>query len=198
MAQSFSTSALAALALLLAMAFAPTATHAAQVPAAIEGKSIIDSTPVKLTTADPAKYTVVVFMSARCPCSASHEPLLAQLSRDYAQEARFVGIHSNADEPRDEASAHFKKAALPFPVVQDDGAKIADRFGALKTPHVFVIAPQSRKGQGGALVFEGGVDDSHEVEHATKHYLKDALESIRNHRDPEPKLARAVGCVIQR
>ena len=68
--------------------------RAMQVPAVIEGKSLLDASPQKIELADPARYTVVVFLPARCPCSASHEPLLAQLARDYGKEARFVGIQS--------------------------------------------------------------------------------------------------------
>ena len=75
--------------------------------------------------------------------------------RDLAAEfkdARFVGVHSNANESQDQGLEHFKGSVIPFPVLRDPGARLADSFGALKTPHAFVL-------RDGRVVFEGGVDD---------------------------------------
>jgi peroxiredoxin len=183
-----------ALSIILAVAplIASTPCGAAQIPASIEAVGLADGVTHKFETGGGAQLTVVVFLSARCPCSASHEPTLAALANEFGKEARFVGVHSNSDEPREESAAHFKGAALPFPVLQDEGAKIAGQFGALKTPHVYVL------GKDGKVVFQGGVDNSHTASDADKFYLKDALTSLRAGKDPEINLARAIGCAIRR
>jgi hypothetical protein len=134
---------------------------------------------------------VVVFLSARCPCSASHEPVLKSLATQFKGFA-FVGVHANADEPLADAKRHFEAAALPFPIVQDREGHLADCYGALKTPHVFVV------GKDGSTLFTGGVDDSHLAEQATEPYLKEALAAIEGGKRPPHEKVRSLGCVIKR
>lgn len=137
------------------------------------------------------KGTVVVFLSSKCPCSRSHEPVLSRLAAEFP-EFRFVGVHSNADEPTSDARTHFEKSGLSFPVLQDDGTRIADHFGATKTPHAFVIDTAGKQR------YRGGVDDSHSAEAARTHYLKLALSALQAGREPERTEARTLGCAIRR
>jgi len=140
-----------------------------------------------------SKGTVVVFLSSKCPCSASHEPKLKALAREFKPLGfEFVGIHSNSDEPADVSKAHFEKAALGFEVREDEEGKLADSLGALKTPHAFVLNTE------GKVLFQGGVDDSQTAESAKKQFLRDALEDIRGGREPRVAMARALGCMIKR
>ena len=89
-------------------------------------------------------------------------------------------------------SEHFGKSSLPFPVVRDEGFRLADRWGALKTPHVFVVDGR------GEILFQGGVDDSKRPSSAKSHYLADALTAIQAGRMPEAREVRTLGCVIKR
>ena len=145
---------------------------------------------VNLTEAT-SEATVLVFLSARCPCSNSHEGTLEDLSKRFPT-VRFVGIHSNSDEPANEAQSHFKNSPIHFPMVQDKNSKIAEAFGAFKTPHVFVISKSAK------ILYQGGVDDSHQASQAGRHYLADALTAIREGKEPEVNQARTLGCAIER
>ncbi len=139
-----------------------------------------------------SKATVVVFLSAKCPCSASHEPVLKGLSEKYSQAGiEFVAVHSNQNETAEQAKEHFKSAGLSFPLIEDRGAKIANELKALKTPHAFII-------QNGKIVYEGGVDDSSDAAEAEKHYLANALEEIKNNKPITVAKTRSLGCVIKR
>jgi Redoxin len=148
--------------------------------------------PMEVSVADK-KALAVVFLSARCPCSKSHEAPLGTLAQTHP-EIRFVGIHSNSDESEEEAVAHFSQtdSRLPFPVLQDPGGEWAKQFGANKTPHVFLLSPE------GTAVFQGGVDNTHKAEEATKHYLRTALDAMVAGKKPEVTEARAIGCYIKR
>lgn len=149
--------------------------------------------PVSIRLREARLGTVIVFLSAECPCSAAHEEALRALSLTYAPKGfRFVALHANQNESIASARAYFGKAKLPFPVLQDTNAEIADRLGALKTPHAFVFDA------GGEMVFQGGVDDSHDAKRAHVQYLKKALQALESGQKPEPARARALGCVIQR
>lgn len=137
------------------------------------------------------KYTVVIFVSAECPCSASHEVLLKDLKKDFKDFA-FIGVHSNANESAEITKEHFKASQFPFPVIQDTKSALANKLGALKTPHAFVLNSQ------GAVLYAGGVTDSHVGPSAKKHYLREVLEDLQAGKTPRHKEGRALGCYIQR
>ncbi|MGE0615055.1 MAG: redoxin domain-containing protein [Bacteriovoracia bacterium] len=165
--------------------------HAAIEPA-LAGQDLLSDRPVVMPLTDAKGATVVVFLSSRCPCSMSHEPALRDLHAQFASQGiRFVGVHSNVDETPAESARHFREARVPFPVLQDEAAQIANRFGALKTPHVFVWA-------GGKLVYQGGVDDSRVAASAKHHYLREALTAIVAGEPPPRGDSRTLGCVIRR
>lgn len=167
--------------------------QAAPIPIPNVVKSLETGKPTQLSPAEP-KAWVVVFLSSHCPCSASHEPVLRELSQRFGadQGFRWVGVHANADETEADAAAHFKSVKLPFTVARDAGARWADALGAVKTPHAFVLSPS------GEVLFSGGVDDSASAPLAKKHFLADALGAVSRGEAPPLKLARALGCRIQR
>jgi peroxiredoxin len=137
------------------------------------------------------KNTVVVFLSARCPCSRSHEVWLSKLAKDF-KSFKFLGIHSNADESLTLAQEHFRKAKLSFDILEDKGAQLADQFKAFKTPHAYVY------NEDGNLVYQGGVSDSHEVERSKRKFLLEVLEDLKNKKAVRISKGRTLGCVISR
>lgn len=158
----------------------------------LEGVEVTTREAVHVPMFSPGRLgTVVVFLSAKCPCSKGHEDRLKALAGAFPQ-FQFVGIHSNVDEPMELVSSHFKQARFPFPVIEDPKQILADRFGALKTPHVFILSPK------GDIVFEGGIDNSKLSIHADKHYLQHALERLSVGQLPETKVVKALGCMIKR
>ena len=163
-----------------------------QVSASVRsGKDLLTGREVRIPSKE-GRTPVLIFLSARCPCSQSHEPELKRLHARFAAAGfEFIGVHSNQDETLSESKQHFKEAALPFPVIEDRGAKLADELRALKTPHVFVL-------KGGEVVFQGGVDDSADGARAKKRFLEDALVRLQEGKPLEVSRARALGCAIQR
>lgn len=158
---------------------------------ALSGVDLGTGKPVTVSMAASDPALVLVFLSAQCPCSQAHEATLKTLSAAHPN-ARFVGVHANSDENAAQSSAHFRDAKLPFPVLQDEHQALANRYGALKTPHVFVV------NEAGEVLFRGGIDDSRHPERAKQHYLADALTAIEAGKKPEISEARALGCVIAR
>lgn len=163
---------------------------AAALPEGFEGMDLRSGHPFRAGEAGE-KGTVVVFLSSKCPCSRSHEPVLNRLAAEFPG-FRFLGVHSNSDEAVADARAHFGKSGLSFPVLRDEDARLANRFGAVKTPHAFVLDPQGNR------KFSGGVDDSHSAEAAKIPFLKLALQAVSAGREPERAEVRALGCVIRR
>lgn len=138
-----------------------------------------------------AKGLVAVFMSARCPCSNSHVDVVKKLANEYS-DFHFVVIHSNSDEPVDEAKTYFKSADLNIPVLQDEHTRLANEFRASRTPHAFVVAPD------GKIVYRGGVTDSADAGSARKQFLRDALDDLERGQKIRVAEARSLGCSISR
>ncbi|MBS1970649.1 MAG: redoxin domain-containing protein [Bdellovibrionales bacterium] len=165
----------------------------AALPAELSGSNLMPTpVDVKIATANKEnKGTVVVFLSAKCPCSDSHITELKSLFEKY-KDFKFVGIHSNVDEDLEFSKKYFVAQALPFPVLQDEKATLADTFKAFKTPHAYVLSPE------GEIVFQGGITNSANGKDAKVHYLADALEDIQQGHKIKTASVRTLGCVILR
>ena len=156
-----------------------------------QAKDLVTHQEVRFPNPDK-KATVVLFMSSSCPCSESHEKKISRLYQTYSKDGfEFVAVHANQDETLEEAQAHFKKAQLPFAIVQDEGAKIANELKALKTPHAYII-------QKGKIIYEGGVDDSMDAAKSKKEFLETALKEVSQGQSITLAKTRALGCQIKR
>lgn len=155
----------------------------------VQGKDLVSGQSQSVSAG--AKGTVVVFLSARCPCSNGHVPEIKKLQADFPGFT-FVGVHSNGDEPADQARPYFKAAAFPFPLLSDEKFRLADSFRALKTPHAFVLSPE------GAIVYQGGVTSSASGLNPDTHYLREVLGDIQAGKAPRRDRGRTLGCLISR
>lgn len=181
------------LSIVFILSFFTVSHQAFALPDKIEGWDLATQKKIDLDLSKSAKNTVVVFLSTQCPCSIGHEPVLKKLATKYQVKFQFIGIHSAVDAELSKALEHFKQSQLPFPVIQDNNAYFADLFEAYKTPHVFILDSASKK-----ILFQGGVDNSHNPLQATEHYLEDTLFAIHNNQTIRKKEARTLGCAIRR
>lgn len=178
---------------LAAFFFTSLAQASTSVPAVLEGTDSLSGKLAQIELKAAKKGTVVLFLSARCPCSRSHEESLKALWKEYAPRGfQFIGVHSNRDEDAEVTRRHFTGTALPFPIIEDPELKLANAFGALKTPHSYLLKPD------GEMAFQGGVDNSADASQASQYFLKEALSAVDSGRDPAVKVARALGCAIKR
>lgn len=138
-----------------------------------------------------SEHLVVLFLSAKCPCSMSHMDEIRNLAKDFP-ETKFLAINSNKDESREMGTAYFSKADLAFPVLRDDNLKYADLLKAVKTPHAFVLD------KSGQIIFQGGVSDSAKFPNAKRKFLREALTEVKAKKSISQPVARALGCAIAR
>lgn len=145
----------------------------------------------KLTEEKPA--TVVLFLATQCPIATDYAERIVALVKTYeAKNVQFIGINSNKQEKIEELSAYSEKHGFEFPVLKDPENKIADYFGARRTPEVFLLDGER------ILRYAGAIDNS--PKEPTKHYLQDALDLVIAGKDipKSSKKTRAVGCTIKR
>jgi len=99
------------------------------------------------------KAVVVVFLGAECPLAKLYGSRLQQLSTDFAaQGIAFLGIDANRQDAITEIDAYARTHGVTFPILKDVGNTVADKFGATRTPEVFVLDPQ------GTVRYHGRID----------------------------------------
>jgi peroxiredoxin len=158
-------------------------------PAAADGK------PVALKDLlAKNKAVAVIFVATKCPVSNAYNDRMAALGKDYAAKGiAVVGINSNKAELAPEVAAHAKEHGFTFPVVKDEGNKVADAYGAQKTPEVFVLSPK------GDLLYHGRIDESQDDPKGVKSPdLRNALEAILAGKPVPAAETKAFGCTIKR
>lgn len=140
------------------------------------------------------KAVAVIFVATKCPVSNAYNDRMAALGKEYAAKGiAVVGINSNKTEPAAEVAAHAKEHGFTFPVVKDEGNKVADAYGAQKTPEVFVISPK------GDLLYHGRIDESQDDPKGVKSPdLRNALEAILAGKPVPAAETKAFGCTIKR
>ncbi|MCH2045410.1 MAG: thioredoxin family protein [Saprospiraceae bacterium] len=148
-----------------------------------------------------AKGCVVVFTCNHCPFSVAYEDRLIELDKKYkAQGYPVVAINPNDPEvaPNDSFEKMIersKEKGFTFPYLFDEGQKVYPQYGAMRTPHCYVL---SKEDAGLVVKYIGAIDDNHkEPEKVEKNYLADALDAVIKGEAPSPDYTKAIGCSIK-
>jgi peroxiredoxin len=140
------------------------------------------------------KAVVVMFIATKCPYSNAYNDRMRDMAAAYGKQGvLFVGINSNKTEPADEVTAHAKKHGHTFPIAKDPDNKIADLYGAGRTPEVYVVDPS------GKLVYHGRIDENYEEPtKVASPDLKNALDALLANKPIAQAETKAFGCTIKR
>ena len=144
-----------------------------------------------------AKATVVLFVNPSCPVSIAYAPSYAKLHKKYgARGVAFVAIDSHPTDTAADIAAHAKDHGIPFPILSDDGTKLADRFAVERAPTAFVLD------SGRTVRYKGRIDDQFSPmvakPKATTHELTDALDAVLKGEEVKVSYVPAVGCKLTR
>jgi mono/diheme cytochrome c family protein/peroxiredoxin len=146
---------------------------------------------------EQSSSTVVCFLGTQCPMARGYAGQLNQLHRDFAQAGvRIVGVMSNRQDSADDIVRYAQDLKIEFPLVHDVGNLIADRFGASRTPEVYLLDRQLK------LRYHGRIDDQLAPgvarATATRHDLRVALEQVLAGKPVSIPATAALGCIIGR
>jgi peroxiredoxin len=137
--------------------------------------------------------TVLIFISVQCPVSNAYNERMEKLYEDYkARGVAVVGINANSTEPAEDVKSHAKEKGLNFPILKDNGNKIADRLGAGHTPEVFFLDAS------GKLVYHGAIDNSMNPVMVNTNHLRNAIDAALAGKPIEHTDVKAFGCSIKR
>ena len=91
------------------------------------------------------KLLVVAFLGTECPLAKIYAPRLVSLAAEYeAKGVKFVAIDSNLQDSLADIATFARAHDLTFPVLKDMNNRVADSFGAMRTPEVFVLDARKR------------------------------------------------------
>ena len=153
---------------------------------------------VSLDEAKTAKGLLVIFTCNTCPYVKLSETRIKEFS-DYCAANGIGCVLVNSNEAQrteadsfDEMSKYYKAQSLKCFYTVDANSKLANAFGATRTPQCFLF---NAKG----LVYKGAIDDNVKDPAAVKApYLKDALASLVKNETPKVQETKSIGCTIKR
>ncbi len=138
------------------------------------------------------RIVIINFWSAECPWSEKIDKKLAELLSIAGIDISLWSIASNANEPMDMLISGAEARRLSV-VLRDQDHAVADLYGAVTTPHFYLIDPD------GVLQYKGAFDDAtFRQPDATQDFLGEALQAVQESRQPDPKETPGYGCAIIR
>ncbi|MFN2454843.1 MAG: thioredoxin family protein [Pyrinomonadaceae bacterium] len=136
---------------------------------------------------------VLIFVSVNCPVSNAYNERMEKLAVDYkARGINVVGINANKTEMPDDIKRHAAEKHLTFPILKDDGNKVADALGAEVTPEAFYLDASNK------LVYHGRIDNSRNAASISTNDLREALDAGLAGKPVTKTGAKAFGCSIKR
>lgn len=155
-----------------------------------------DTTGIVYKLSDQKGGVVMIhFWSATCPFVLRYDEQLKSIAEEYQKQGVVVlGIDSNSNEKLEEIKKVADARKVNYPILLDPGNKVADQFGAITTPHVFILDKE------GKLIYEGAVDDQGWSENNVpkKFYVRNALNQALKGEPVKVSQSRSVGCTIKR
>ena len=142
-----------------------------------------------------SRLTVVIFMGTGCPLAKLYGPRLADLYREFARHGvTFLAIDSNRQDTLAMLESFARRHEISFPFLKDPGNKVADLFGAERTPEAFILDGEWQ------VRYRGRIDDQYDVGYSRARpdhrFLARAIEELRDGKEVTEDRVEAVGCYI--
>lgn len=139
--------------------------------------------------------TVVCFLGTECPLIQLYSHRLTVMANEYRSKGvRFIGVNSNIQDTPEDIRAFLQKHELSFPLVRDDDHAVADQYGAVRTPEVFVLDRHLK------LQYQGRIDDQYAPgvarPSASRPDLRAAIDELLAGKTVSVPKTTAVGCII--
>ncbi len=144
------------------------------------------------------KGVIVIFTCNTCPYAVAYEDRIIDLHNNFLGKGYPVlAINPNdpAAKPGDSYDKMKERAAeksFPFAYTIDETQEVVKRFGATKTPHVFLVDSEM------SVRYIGAIDNNAtDPSGVSTRYVEDAIKAIDTGSNPDPATTKAVGCSIK-
>lgn len=161
----------------------------------------IDGKTVSLASVPDAAGFIVTFTCNHCPYAVAYEDRIIALHKKYAAKGYpVIAINPNdADKyPADsyeKMQERAKEKNFPFVYLYDETQAVAKKFGALRTPHIYVL---KKDGNVLRVMYVGAIDDNwEEPQSVKKKYVEEAVDALLSGKQIAQKETKAIGCSIK-
>lgn len=158
----------------------------------------VDGSMFSLSNIKEAKGFIIVFTCNECPFAKMYEDRLIKIHNEYAPKGyTVIAINPNVNEDNEKENfmAMQKRAEekkFPFVYLADEKHEIFPQYGAVRTPHVFLLDQEKR------VQYIGTIDDNaRSVDDVKVKYLENAIEALQNGKKPEVNFTKAIGCPVK-
>lgn len=166
----------------------------------------VDGSAISLEDAAGKNGLLVVFSCNTCPFVVGNgtksDGWEGRYNETAAKAAAYgfgmVLINSNEakrdnHDSMEAMQSHSKEQGYSMPYLMDSKHTLADAFGALKTPHVYLLD------QDMTLIYRGSLDDNvSDAAAVTSFYAMDAMAAASMGKPCEVSITKAIGCSIKR
>lgn len=159
----------------------------------------VNGDTVSLSDYREARGVIVVFTCNHCPFAQLYEQRIIDLHRNYAPQGfPVVAINPNSplivpEDSFDKMQERARQKRYPFAYLFDEDQTVYPRFGATRTPHVYVLDANR------IVRYIGSIDNNAEAPNAsTTRFVENAINALIRGEKPSPDYTRAVGCTIKK
>ena len=161
----------------------------------------VDGKMVSLSDFTEAKGFIVVFTCNTCPVSVANEDRIIELDKKYSSKG-FPVIAINPNNPAVSSGDSFElmkvratEKGFTFPYLLDEGQTVYPKYGASRTPHVYVLEKENKD----LIVrYVGSIDNSARDPYAaTDRYVENAVDALLKGQEVELASTKAIGCGIK-
>ena len=142
---------------------------------------------------------LVIFSCNTCPWVIKWEdryPVVQELAT--VNDIGIILLNPNEDyrdkgDGMEDMILHAEKAGYNLPYVLDKNHRLADAFGASRTPHVYLFNAEDK------LVYVGAIDDNaNSAADVEVFYVEDAIEQLSAGQAITRSSTKSIGCTIKR
>ena len=140
---------------------------------------------------------VIFFTCNHCPYVTGSDELTRKVAEKFQKEVELVAINSNSKNTYEEDSyenmvLRMEEFNFPWLYLHDESQKVAQEYGALKTPHFFLFDASWK------LIYTGrNTDNPRETTRRSTNDLHDALQEAMDGKEISVPVTNPIGCNIK-
>lgn len=161
----------------------------------------VDGSMVSLKDYPDAKGFILIFTCNTCPYAVASEDRIIALDQEFKSKGYpVIAINPNNPElsPGDsfeEMQKRAKEKAFTFPYLFDEYNLMYRRYGATKTPHVYVLEKENQRFY---VRYIGAIDDNvRNAEKVKERFAANAVNDLLEGREVAVKETKAIGCTVK-
>ena len=162
----------------------------------------VDGKMVSLSQFKNTKGFIVIFTCNTCPYSMAYEDRIIALDKKY-KPIGYPVIAINPNNPVISKGDSFElmqkraeEKSFTFPYLFDDGQKVYPKYGATRTPHVFLLNKENSQLK---VKYIGAIDNNaQDASGVTEKYVENAVDALLTDKKIDPAITKAIGCGIKK